>query len=156
MASPREHMVYGTLITDFFGRDRLRRFFWLNALGMAFTDRKDKIKGHCDEVAQNLAQQRRDRSAPTHLGYCHSEVTIIRLKVSSWFHITLTLAALVLRQALLVNSIIPPSTRLARSPHPGPRWPEPGARVREEGTSAHTTIYQTRLNTPGIFARLGQ
>ena len=85
---------------------------------MAFTDRKDKIKGHCDEVAQNLAQQRRDRSSPTHLGYCHSEATIIRLKVSSSFHITLTLAALVLRQALLVNSIIPPSTRLARSPHP--------------------------------------
>ena len=63
MASPRELMVYGTLITDFFGRDRSRRFIGLNARGMIFTDRKGKIKGHYGNVTQKLAQleqQRRD------------------------------------------------------------------------------------------------
>ena len=116
MASPRELMVYDTLITNFFGRDRSRRFFGLNARGMAFTDRKGKIKGHCGNVAQNLAQQRNaeiHRSSPTHHGYCHSEATIFRLKVSSWspYH-THTSSA---------GAAASPTGQLHRSPHPGPR-----------------------------------
>ena len=52
MASPRELMVYGTLITNFFGRDRSRRFIGLNARGMVFTGRKGKIKGHYGNVTE--------------------------------------------------------------------------------------------------------
>ena len=131
-------MVYGTLITDFFGRDRLRRFFWLNALGMAFTDRKDKIKGHCDEVAQNLAQQRRDRSSPTHLGYCHSEATIFRLKVS--------------RPTLSIPGLIYPERRRgmdAATGH-GAGGRSLVERSRRYDTGPHSAY------TPEVLTRLGQ